>query len=131
MINEQFLQSAVNIRRKYLKVINNMDLYQKRANEIVQILEKSISDLEKLQKDVSSNKSTSAEIAINKLLEVIKTVEDEGNRLEKLVEPINDEIEKLSKEENTLYLAIKDKYPQLSDDEIVKQVSERLNREGI
>ena len=35
MIDEFFLQNAVNIRRTYLKMTNNMDFYQKRAKEIV------------------------------------------------------------------------------------------------
>jgi len=54
MIDEFFLKSAINIRRQYLKVSNNMGLYHKRAKEVVKILESSVNDLEKLQQDIKS-----------------------------------------------------------------------------
>ena len=46
MINEFFLQSAVNIRRQYLKISNNMELYHNKAKEVVDTLESSVKKLE-------------------------------------------------------------------------------------
>ena len=42
MIDENFLQNAVRIRRTYLKMINNMDFYQNKAREIVDRLDETI-----------------------------------------------------------------------------------------
>lgn len=131
MISENLLQSAVNIRRQYLKISNNMALYQKRAQEIVTTLEDSVKKLESLQESIEKDKNTSAEDSINKILNIIKDVEDEGQRLEQLVDPMNKEIEKLSKEENELYRMIKEKHSTLSDDEIINIVQMRLQKEGL
>jgi predicted transcriptional regulator len=130
MINESFLQSAVRIRREYLKISNNMTLYHNRAKEVVSILEESVEKLEKIQsgiKDKSENTNTS----ISKVLEVIKDIEEEGERLESLVEPMNKEIERLSKEETELYRQIKEKHSDLTEDQIVESVRQRLTTEGL
>jgi predicted nucleic acid-binding Zn-ribbon protein len=131
MIDEFFLKSALNIRRQYLKVSNNMEFYHNRAKDVVNKLEETIEKIENLQKDISVNKSISNEGAISSLMEILKSVEDEGSRLEKLVEPMNKEIEILSKEEHELYRQIKQKHPDLTEEQIVKSVQDRLIREGL
>jgi phage shock protein A len=131
MIDEFFLKSAINIRREYLKVSNNMDFYHKKAEDVVNKLEETLKKLEDLQKEVSTDKSMSNNSAINGLVEIIKNIEDEGNRLEKLVEPMNKQIEKLSKEEHELYRQIKEKHRNLTDDQIIKHVQDRLIKEGL
>jgi predicted transcriptional regulator len=130
MINESFLQSAVRIRREYLKISNNMALYHNRAKEVISILEESVEKLEKIQSGVE-DKSENANTSISKVLEVIKDIEEEGVRLESLVEPMNKEIERLSKEETELYRQIKEKHSDLTEDQIVESVRQRLTAEGI
>jgi septal ring factor EnvC (AmiA/AmiB activator) len=131
MIQENLLQSAVTIRQEYLKVSSNIELYHKRSKEIVSILDKNIESLDKLQKDIKSKKVTDPEKSISKLMEVIKEVEVEGNKLETLMAPMNKEIEKLQKEENELFRTLKEKNPELSDDQIIKEVGDRLRRENL
>jgi uncharacterized coiled-coil DUF342 family protein len=131
MINEFFLQSAVNIRRQYLKISNNMELYHNKAKEVVDTLESSVKKLEEIQEKVKTDSSMSAEKSISHILKVINDVEQEGKRLEELVDPMNKEIEKLSKEENELYRKIKEKHPDLLDEQIVKSVEDRLQKEGL
>jgi len=68
---------------------------------------------------------------LKKLLKIIDEVEDEGKRLEKLIEPINLEIEKLAKEEMELYRQILDGHPNLTENQIVEKVQDRLIKEGL
>lgn len=131
MIQENLLKSAVNIRREYLKVSSNIELYHNRSKEVVAILDKNIESLDKLQKDINDKTATDPEKSLNKLMEVIKEVEDEGNKLESLMEPMNKEIEKLQKEEKELYRVIKDKHSELTDEQIVGEIRERLLKEGL
>lgn len=130
MISKNYLESAVRIRRKYLKVSTNMTVYNKRIKEIVEILENSVVKLEKIQADAENEKGSSKD-AVNGILKVINEIEIEGKRLEEMVDPMNEEIEKLQKEEQELYRLIKEKYPNLSDDEIIKEVHEELQRQGL
>lgn len=131
MIDEFFLKSAINIRRKYLKISNNMELYHNKAKDVVSKLENTIQKLDNLQDDFSIKKSVSNESAVSKLMTILKEVEDEGDRLEKLVDPMNKEIEILSKEEHELYRLIKGKHKDLTDEQIVESVQDRLIKEGL
>lgn len=131
MIDEFFLKSAVNIRREYLKVSNNMELYHNKAKDVVSKLENTLQELDNLQNDFSVKKSVSNESAVNRLMTILKEVEDEGNRLEKLVEPMNKQMEILSKEEHELYRLIKEKHKDLTDEQIVESVQHRLIKEGL
>jgi hypothetical protein len=42
MVDEVFLQNAVRIRRTYLKLSNNMDLYQKKAQQVSNKLDETL-----------------------------------------------------------------------------------------
>jgi phage-related tail protein len=135
MIDERFLESAVNIRRTYLKLTGDLNMYQKRAEEIVDVLEKSIKRLEDLQKEIKDTKAGKANItnekAINEVLSTITDVEQEGERLNGLFEPLNKEIERLGKEESELWNKVVEKYPSMKEDEIIDIFKTRLEREGL
>jgi len=136
MIDENFLQSAVHIRRTYLKMSNSMDLYKKSAQKVVERLDETIKKVEVIQQEAEDSKKDknsnfSAEGSMNKMLEVLKEVDAEGKRLEELVDPLNKEIEKLALEEQELYRLIKEKHHNLSDDEIIESVRQRLIKENL
>jgi len=134
MIDEKYLQMAINIRKTYLSLINNIDLYSAKASAIAQRLNDTIAKIDEIQKqaeDLKENKSSNSKDLVNKLLNIINDIEDEGKRLENIIAPMNVEIEKLSKEESELYRLIVNNYPNLTEDEIVKSVQDRLILEGL
>jgi phage shock protein A len=135
MIEERFLESAINIRRTYLKLTGDLNMYQKRAEQIVEVLEKSIKRLEDLQQEIKDTKAGKSNIsnekAINEVLTTINDVEQEGERLNTLFEPINKEIEKLAKEESELWNKIIEKHSNVPEDKIIEIFKTRLNREGL
>jgi DNA repair exonuclease SbcCD ATPase subunit len=134
MVDEKYLQKAISIRRTYLKLINNMDLYRARALQVSERLDgtlKKIEDYQKELKENSKNPTLNETEVFQKLLKIIDEVDEEGKRLEKLIEPINLEIEKLSKEEIELYRQILDGHPNLTEDQIVEKVQDRLIKEGL
>ena len=132
MIDEKYLQKAIRIRRTYLKLINNMDLYRARATQISENLDKTLKDLDNFQKDLNKKdrkESIDEKALFEKLLKIIDNIEEEGKRLEKLIEPVNFEIEKLAKEEIELYNQILDGHSNLTEDQIVEKVQDRLIKE--
>jgi predicted RNase H-like nuclease (RuvC/YqgF family) len=136
MIDENFLQSAVRIRRTYLKMSNSMDFYKKSAQGVVERLDETIKKVEAIQKEAEDSKrdknsNFSAEGSMNKMLKVLEEVDNEGKRLEGLVDPLNKEIEKLALEEQELYRLIKEKHYNLTDDEIIESVKQRLLKENL
>lgn len=136
MVDERYIQMAITIRRTYLKLINNLDLYRTRALQISDRLEETVDKLNEFNKEVTeSAKNKNSNISqveiFERLLKIIDEVEDEGKRLENLIDPINVEMEKLAKEEMELYRQIVDSHPNLTEDQIVESVRDRLIKEGL
>lgn len=135
MVDEKYLKMAITIRRTYLKLINNLDLYKTKASQVSEKLEDTIKKLDNIQEEIDKKKSEKIEVnekeVFNKLLKIINEVEEEGKRLENLVSPINSEIEKLAKEEQELYRQMVEHHHNLSEDQIISEVRDRLIKEGL
>lgn len=136
MVDEKYLQMSITIRRTYLKLINNLDLYRSRALQISERLEDTVKKIDELNKEAEEsakkkNTNISQIEVFEKLLKIIDEVDDEGKRLENLISPINTEIEKLAKEEMELYQMIVNSHPNLTEDQIVESVKDRLIKEGL
>tara|TARA_Y100000389_G_scaffold80850_1_gene77457 strand:+ start:1678 stop:2088 length:411 start_codon:yes stop_codon:yes gene_type:complete len=135
MIREDFLLRAVRIRKNYLSLTNNLDVYLSKVESVSDRLEKTIGEITNIeQKYESSDKEDSkfeSDKTLKELLKIIGNVENEGKRLESIVNPLNKEIEKLSKEEVELYKLIKQTHSNLTEGQIVNSVKERLDSEGL
>jgi len=136
MVDEIYLQNAVRIRRTYLKLSNNMELYQKKAQEVSDKLEATISKIDDLQHQVEesrndkSGKKDSNQFLME-LVKILNEVEEDGKALESSVDPLNKEIEKLALEEQELYRQIKEKHFDLTDEQIITSVQNRLIKENL
>lgn len=128
MIDESFIQAAIKIRRTYLKLTNNMDFYKSKAEKLASNLNGIVSKLEKLQSDLSDNgnKDLSAEGAIVEVTKILRDIDDEGKGLENIINPLNEEIEKLALEEQELWRMIKEKHYDIPDNSIIDYVKKRL-----
>lgn len=136
MVDEVFLQNAVRIRRTYLKLSNNMDLYQKKAQQVSDKLEETLIKIEEIEKEAKernskNGSSNSTEYFLNELMKALQEVDDDGKSLENLVNPLNKEIEKLALEEQELYRKIKEKHFTLTDEQIIESVRDRLIKENL
>ena len=134
MVDEVFLQNAVRIRRTYLKMTNNMDFYQKKAREIVDRLDETLIKIDNLQKTAEASKKNSGvggQGLLNELLNILNDIDIEGKSLEDLVNPLNQDIEKLALEEQELYRQIKQKHYDLTDEQIIQSVKDRLIKENL
>ena len=132
MFEEKYLKMAISIRRTYLKLINNLDLYHNRALKVSSNLEETLAKLDTIQEGLDlKDKKPSSKETLDKILDILQEVEDEGKKLETLIDPINVEIEKLGREEQELYRQIVDHHPELTEDQIVNLVRDRLLKEGL
>ena len=94
MIEEKYLKMSISIRRTYLKLINNLDLYHNRALKVSSNLEETLAKLDTIQENLDlKDKKTSSKETLDKILNILQEVEDEGKKLETLIDPINLEIE--------------------------------------
>jgi|TARA_B100001094_G_C17805222_1_gene611083 predicted nucleic acid-binding Zn-ribbon protein len=135
MIREDFLLRAVRIRKNYISLTNNLDVYLSKVENVSNKLEKTIDEITNIEKKYENSEKKNIKFESDKtlkeLLKIIENVESEGKRLESIVNPLNKEIEKLSKEEVELYKLIKQTHSNLTEGQIVNSVKERLDSEGL
>ena len=132
MIDEKFLIAAINIRRTYLRLSSNLDLYKNRAELTLSKLEDAYEELDKLKSKIEvSKKQKISEPVSDELLRILDDIKNEGDKIEKFVEPLNKEIEKLAIEEQELYKNICKNHSELSEDQIVEIVRKRLEKESL
>jgi hypothetical protein len=129
MIEERFLIAAINIRRVYMKLVSNLDSYEERAEDTLRMLDTA----EKELNDVKNKKKSeeSPDEMVKRIMKIFNDIENEGNKIEKFVEPLNKEIERLGIEERELYKRICDFHSTLSENQIVDIVQERLKKENL
>jgi|LakMenEpi03Aug12_release.lakeMendotaPanAssembly.Ray.scaffolds.fasta_scaffold413265_2 uncharacterized protein YoxC len=129
MIDESYIQAAIRIRRHYLKITSNMDLYKRQAEKFAQRLDEISKDITKRQNNIKEKKSQQE--SADDLLKVLDSIEEETKNINNTLDPLNSEMEKLLREEQELWRKIKEKYNQFEDDQIVEYVKNRLIEEGL
>ncbi len=130
MIDKQLIESAKIIRNDYLSLTSNLDKYQVEVGNLGKFLLNKVEELKKYNDEVIKkikNKDDIAKVTSHILLE-IQEIEVEEKRIAVKVESINTKLEKLKKDEMSLYQTIKDRYPNLSDDQIVKEIQSHLEK---
>jgi len=131
MIDESFIKAAIKIRREYLKLTNNLNFYKRKAEDVIENLEDIVTKIENIQQETENQSITNNDAVVFQLTKLLTDVESEGRAVESLIDPLNKEIEKLGLEEQELWRNIKNKYPNLSDEEIVEYVRQRLLQENL
>lgn len=132
MIEERFLSAAINIRRVYFKLTSNLDSYMHKAEETLKKFELAYEELENIKEKIKNSKnSDNQEPVSDDLIRIMDDIENEGKRIERFVEPLNKEIEMLAIEEQELYRNICEFHPELSEEQIVDIVRERLKKENL
>jgi prephenate dehydrogenase len=131
MIDEKFLVAAVNIRKTYIKLISNLNMYEDKARQTLEMLNSIYNRLDELEKDVKKPDKDDSNSTVNEILKILNDVEDEGKKLESFTDPLNKDIEKLALEEQELYRQICMKHKDMTEDEIVECVRQRLEKENL
>lgn len=134
MIDEKFLVAAINIRKTYISVTSDIESYEKRIKITLERLNSTLGKVETIQKDMKDKekvKKLDSKGILMDLLKLIDEIEDEGKSLERYVDPLNKKIEKLSVEEQELYRMICEKHSNLTEEQIISCVRERLIKEKL
>ena len=125
MIDKQYIESAKNIRSEFISLNRKLDIYKKDLEKLSEYLQTTITDLNNMTNKKIESKQELQTIAEN-LIKKIEEIELEEKKMTNLVKPINERIDKLKEEETILYNALKTKYPNLSDDEMRKEIHSRI-----
>ena len=131
MISELYLKRAVKIRKEYIKLVNDIQTYEKIAHDLISSISDRKSDLENLLDSLNQKRISNPDVAKQKLDEIIVQTEDDMNKVDASIEAINKKMDRLREDEVYLYKEIKSVYSDFTDDEIRKFIFEELKKQNL
>ena len=125
-IDERFLKTGLRIQND---AINALSLLSKEEDKLRSINEKLLSVTTELQgiKDKSMNYD-SPESMKDDVFKQLQDIEVQSQILNKVIDPLNKKMERLRKEEEILWETIKEKYPNMEEENIVKQFTSYIEK---
>lgn len=128
MIAQIYLDRAVKIRREYLSLNKDASDYKVLVENLKSKVEETIDGLEDLLKNI--NLSTEDETK-EKSLKYLLELEEESQKIQKVIDPITEKIQELGKEEQSLYEQIKLNYIDLTNEEILSIIQNELKKQNL
>jgi len=126
MIQELYLKKAYIIRKEYLSIVGNIEQYEVFAKKLLESIGEKSKDLLSLQKKIDEKKINNIEVAKDELMKIIINLEEEANGIESIVNNMNKRIDKLKQDETSLYRELKEKYPDVLDSVLKKEIHEYI-----
>ena len=123
MIDKHFIDSAVEIRKEWVRLIRSLDGYQLQVDKAQRAISEKKQEVEAFSKKDLSLKDPQVKEFVEK---VFNEIEYQANIIESKIKPLNDDIENLKKEELRLYRNIKQIYPDIPDESIKSQIWEHI-----
>lgn len=128
MISQIFIDRAVGIRKEYLSLNRDAGNYKKLIENLKNKVEDTIGGLEDLIKNINNLTEDESK---QQSLKFIFDLEEETQKIQKMVDPINEKIQQLVKEEQSLYDQIKLNYIELSNEEILTIIQNELKKRNL
>lgn len=128
MISEFYLKKALNIRKEYLSIVSNINLFENMAKDILKIIEGKLEELNTLQSKINEKKVSNIESAKDSLLKIILDLEEESNNIEKSVNDLTSRIDKLKINEKELFADLRKNYQNLTNEEIRNQIHKYIDK---
>jgi molecular chaperone DnaK (HSP70) len=128
MISQIFIDRAIGIRKEYLSLNRDASNYKKLIENLKDKVESTIGSLEEIIKNIDNLTEDESK---KQSLKFIFELEEETQKIQKMVDPINDKIQQLVKEEQSLYDQIKLNYIELSNEEILSIIQNELKKRNL
>jgi hypothetical protein len=123
MIDKHFIESAIEIRKEWVRLIRSLEGYQSQVEKAQRAISEKKQEVEEFAKKDLKIKDPQVREFIEK---VFNEVEYQANIIDSKIKPLNEDIEKLKQEELRLYQHIKRSYPKISDEDIKLQIWEHI-----
>jgi uncharacterized membrane protein len=130
MIQEIYLKRAIKIRKEYLKIVKDIHSYELIAKDLITCISDRKKELEDLLESLNQNKIHNADVAKQKLDEIVLKTEDDMNKIDTSIDDLNKKMDKLREEEMYLYREIKQVYSDLPDEQIRNYIQEALKKQN-
>lgn len=131
MISDLYIKRAIKIRKEYLKLVKEINSYETIAHDLISSISDRKKDLENLLESLNQNRITNADIARQKLDEIVLQTEDDMNKVDATIDSLNKKMDKLREEEMYLYREIKQVYSDIPDDDLRSYIQEALKKQNL
>jgi predicted Rossmann fold nucleotide-binding protein DprA/Smf involved in DNA uptake len=129
MIDQQLIDSAKYIRRDFLKLTRGLDKYQEEVKELANFLLSKVEEIKNYNDTIIKKIKNKDDISkvTQHLLSEIGEIENREKIISDVIEKINIELEKIKNDELVLYNTIKERYPDIEEKEILRQIHSQLD----
>jgi len=121
MIAEQYINEGIRIRKSYIQNLKEILLQEPNIMNRKKVFEKLQNEMETLV--YSDQNEIRKTLELNEKLLIL---EKEIKSIQDIIKPYYDSIESLKNDRDRLYLAIKEKYPNISDKQIEQDIMSRV-----
>lgn len=128
MIDQIYIDSAIKIRTEFFQTQKEISECESKTLRLKSDLENQISNLEKIKSKLLKSKETDKDKIEQQVIGEFSKIEKQIGDFAKMIEPLNIKMEELSKREDFLYNTIKEKYPTLSDNDIVEELKKWIKK---
>lgn len=125
MIDKFYIDSAKQIRKEFIRLSSMLVYHEEDLRKISELLLETSRELQEYS-DNQIDKEKNVDTIKNYIVSKLEYLDDESNKIAKRINPINEGIEKLKQDEMTLYNTIKNKYKDLSDEDIISEIQKNL-----
>ena len=129
MIDERFILSAREIRKRYQILSEELDGYKSDLTKLTEYLNDKIKELDGFKNEIIRKKIKTKEEVFEvskELLTKMTDLEEKEKSLAKKINEIDNKMNKLREEEINLMVKIREKYPDKSPDEIKREIHSHL-----
>lgn len=128
MIDKIYIDSAIKIREEVIETHKELSNCEDLTLTLKKSLEEKIRNLEKIKTTLLKTKEEDKDKIENEIINEFSSIEKQITKYSKIIEPLNKKMEELNKREESLYHTIKEKYPSLSDDEIINELKKWIKK---
>jgi len=124
MIDDKYLLSGLRIRTESENALSSITIEEKKLQRINDNMTKITKELEVITNNLE--KYSGPEEVKDDFFKKLKEIEIESTKLSSTLDPLNVKMEKLAKEEEQLWNTVREKYPTISDDDIIKEFQDYI-----
>jgi uncharacterized ubiquitin-like protein YukD len=128
MIDRIYIDRAISLRKDYLNLNKSLNNYN---TLIINLKNKVEYTIKNLQDIIDNSKNISSEDIQKRSIEYLRSLEDETQKIQRFIDPINKKLKSLQKEEQALYDQIKTNYPGIEDKEILSFIQDELKKANL
>jgi chromosome segregation ATPase len=130
MIDKRYIESAKQIRSEYLRLNDELNRYQDDVKELGEFLLRKVEDLKNFNDEEIKKAKTKDELSqlTKVLVSNLTEIEEKEKIIGSKVNDINKKIERLKKDEIVLYNTLREKYPEMTNEELRDEVQSHLEK---